>query len=67
MDRKVFERFKGDRVTVTLTNSLGLIVEKRGVVEIDGDWVYLYDQMPAMNNYTVAININKNNVLSIYK
>ena len=67
MDRKVFEKFKGLKVTVTFTNSFGIMIDKSGIVEIDGDWVYLHTQKAEIDNYTVAININNNNVLAIYK
>ena len=61
----VFKKFEGKRVRVILNNSMGIFIEKNGCVETEDEWAYLYKKGKEGNEYEVAINTRKNNVVSI--
>lgn len=61
----IFKRFEGKKVQVQFVNSIGLLIEKRGYVETEDNWAYLYEKGKEGNNYNVALNTSKNNVVSI--
>lgn len=62
---EVFKKFIGCKISVTILNSMGMTIDKVGYLEIEDDWAYLYDKGKSGSNYNVAINLNKNNVISI--
>lgn len=61
----IFKKFEGRKVRVQLVNGFGLPVDRSGYVETEENWAFLYEKGQKGNKYSVAINTNKNNVVSI--
>lgn len=61
----IFKKFEGLKVRVQITNSIGLPVDRQGYVEVEEDWAYLYEKGQKGNRYILAINTNRNSVVSV--
>ena len=61
----IFKRFEGLTVRIQIINGMGLPIDHQGVVEVEEGWAFLYTGKGDDKKYKVAINTNKNNVVSV--
>ena len=59
----IFKRFEGRKVRVQIVTGFGLPVDR--YVEVEENWAYLYEKGQKGNIYIMAINTNKNSVVSV--
>ena len=60
----IFKKFEGLKVRVQIVNGFGLPVDRQGYVEVEENWAYLYEKGQKGNRYIMAINTNRNSVVS---
>lgn len=61
----IFKKFEGLKVRVQIVNGFGLPVDRQGYVEVEENWAYLYEKGQKGNRYIMAINTNRNSVVSV--
>lgn len=61
----IFKKFEGLKVRVQIVNGFGLSVDRQGYVEVEENWAYLYEKGQKGNRYIMAINTNRNSVVSV--
>lgn len=59
LNKEYFEKLIGKNIEIKFINSIDLLCTRKGRVEIDKGWMYLYGEYKSGNNYNSAFKLDE--------